>query len=152
MNDVTVLPSRNAVPMDQSLDALIAQLEAGWQTAETSSETSVAAIAVADDPADAPAPERRHARRLKPEEFPGGLRLTIVGVAESSIVNVSQTGALAETPQRLCPGRTVDVSVRLNGSRRVVRAVVIRCNVHAVAPRPLFRAALRFSEHLTEAE
>ena len=65
------------------------------------------------------------------------------------LVNLSATGLLAETSQRLCPGRTVDVFLRYGGIRRVLRATVIRSSMHAVAPTPIFRAALQFEDVLT---
>jgi hypothetical protein len=64
------------------------------------------------------------------------------------LVNLSSTGLLAETNQRLCPGRTVDVFLRYGGIRRVLRATVIRSTMHAVAPNPVFRAALQFEDVL----
>jgi len=48
----------------------------------------------------------------------------------------------------LCPGRTVDVFLRYGGIRRVLRATVIRSTMHAVAPNPVFRAALQFEDVL----
>jgi hypothetical protein len=64
------------------------------------------------------------------------------------LVNLSRTGLLAETNQRLCPGRTVDVFLRYGGVRKVLRATVIRSTMHAVAPNPVFRAALQFEDEL----
>lgn len=126
------------------LDDLIARLEADWQAATVSpgdDAVVVPATIVEDDPV-----ERRQARRLTPEEFAADLRLTVAGAAEAKTINLSATGVLTETTQRLCPGRVVDLFLRFNGVRRVVRARVVRCSVHAVSPRPLFRAALQFED------
>ena len=123
------------------LDDLISKLESEWQ------DGSRPALADAAGEAGATV-EKRRSRRRSPEEFGREVRLTIVGAAEASTVNLSETGALTETAQRLCPGRTVDIFLRIDGVRRVMRATVVRCSVHAVKPRPVFRAALQFAEAL----
>jgi len=92
--------------------------------------------------------ERRGAIRKEPHEFKSELRLAVAGFP-MRLVNLSSTGLLAETNQRLCPGRTVDVFLRYGGIRRVLRATVIRSTMHAVAPNPVFRAALQFEDVLT---
>ena len=91
--------------------------------------------------------ERRGAVRKEPHEFKSELRLAVAGFP-MRLVNLSSTGLLAETNQRLCPGRTVDVFLRYGGIRRVLRATVIRSTMHAVAPTPVFRAALQFEDVL----
>jgi hypothetical protein len=91
--------------------------------------------------------ERRGAVRKEPHEFKSELRLAVAGFP-MRLVNLSSTGLLAETNQRLCPGRTVDVFLRYGGIRRVLRATVIRSTMHAVAPNPVFRAALQFEDVL----
>ena len=91
--------------------------------------------------------ERRGAVRKEPHEFKSELRLAVAGFP-MRLVNLSSTGLLAETNQRLCPGRTVDVFLRYGGIRRVLRATVIRSTRHAVAPNPVFRAALQFEDVL----
>ena len=132
------------------LDDLISQLEAEWRGPADGDVGSSAPAGT--DASGRPVIEKRRSRRLKPEEFGREVRLTIVGAAEAATVNLSETGVLTETAQRLCPGRTVDVFVRIDGVRRVVRATVIRCSVHAVHPRPLFRAALQFAEAINHGE
>lgn len=107
--------------------------------------------AAKEEPPDAAAParvERRGAVRKEPHEFKSELRLAVAGFP-MRLVNLSSTGLLAETNQRLCPGRTVDVFLRYGGIRRVLRATVIRSTMHAVAPNPVFRAALQFEDVLT---
>lgn len=141
---------------EASLDDLIAGLEAAWQT-------PAPAPAVSDEPASGPVPaeepvvpialaepqpkERRAATRREPHEFKVELRLAVAGFP-MRLVNLSSTGLLAETSQRLCPGRTVDVFLRYGGVRKVLRATVIRSSMHAVAPTPVFRAALQFEDTL----
>ena len=131
-----------------SLDDLFADLEASLKPNAPS-----APEATKEDPPPpaAPAPggiERRRAVRREAHEFKTELRLAVAGFP-MKLVNLSSSGLLAETSQRLCPGRTVDVFLRYGGIRRVLRATVIRSSMHAVAPTPVFRAALQFEDVLT---
>ena len=133
-----------------SLDDLFAGLEASLKDTPSAK--------VAETPTDPPKEqtptstpgqvERRSAVRKEPHEFKSELRLAVAGFP-MRLVNLSSTGLLAETNQRLCPGRTVDVFLRYGGIRRVLRATVIRSTMHAVAPNPVFRAALQFEDVLT---
>ena len=133
-----------------SLDDLFAGLEASLK------DTPSAKVAeTSTDPPKEQTPtstpgqvERRGAVRKEPHEFKSELRLAVAGFP-MRLVNLSSTGLLAETNQRLCPGRTVDVFLRCGGIRRVLRATVIRSTMHAVAPNPVFRAALQFEDVLT---
>ena len=138
-----------------SLDDLFAGLEASLK--ETPSAGPAAAEPQPEpEPLKEQAPpspaggriERRGAVRKEPHEFKSELRLAVAGFP-MRLVNLSSTGLLAETNQRLCPGRTVDVFLRYGGIRRVLRATVIRSTMHAVAPNPVFRAALQFEDVLT---
>ena len=142
-----------------SLDDLFAGLEASLQQTPSSStpepvkEPEAAQALPALEPpteeaVEAPTRvERRGAVRKEPHEFKSELRLAVAGFP-MRLVNLSSTGLLAETNQRLCPGRTVDVFLRYGGIRRVLRATVIRSTMHAVAPTPVFRAALQFEDVL----
>ena len=134
---------------EASLDDLIAGLEASWQGAVTASRTpsEQPPASVAESQLPPPPPERRGAERREPHEFKVELRLAVAGFP-MRLVNLSSTGLLAETNQRLCPGRTVDVFLRYGGIRKVLRATVIRSSMHAVAPNPVFRAALQFEDTL----
>ena len=136
------------LPEEASLDDLIAGLEATWQgaaPAKTPPEQSSPALP--EEPVAPPRQERRGAERREPHEFKVELRLAVAGFP-MRLVNLSSTGLLAETNQRLCPGRTVDVFLRYGGVRKVLRATVIRSSMHAVAPNPVFRAALQFEDTL----
>jgi hypothetical protein len=116
----------------------IAGLEASWREPEAAAE-----------PEQAPSQEeRRRSQRRTPEDFKGDLRLAIAGFS-MRLVNLSSTGLLAETDQRLCPGHTVDVFLRYGGRRTVLKATVVRSLMHAVSPSPIFRTALQFQETLT---
>ena len=139
------------LPEEASLDDLIAGLEATWQTATP--PKAAAPEPPPPPPVEEPPPpptqrvERRGAARREPHEFKAELRLAVAGFP-MRLVNLSATGLLAETNQRLCPGRTVDVFLRYGGVRKVLRATVIRSSMHAVAPNPVFRAALQFEDTL----
>jgi len=143
------------LPEEASLDDLIAGLEATWQTATP--PKAAAPEPPPPPPVEEPLPppppppaqreERRGAARREPHEFKAELRLAVAGFP-MRLVNLSATGLLAETNQRLCPGRTVDVFLRYGGVRKVLRATVIRSSMHAVAPNPVFRAALQFEDTL----
>jgi PilZ domain-containing protein len=129
-----------------SLDDLFAGLEASLKTdAPGPSAHDTKREEAPSVPARA---ERRRAVRREAHEFKTELRLAVAGFP-MKLVNLSATGLLAETSQRLCPGRTVDVFLRYGGIRRVLRATVIRSSMHAVAPTPVFRAALQFEDMLT---
>lgn len=108
-------------------------------------------VGAPEAPPESPSPdegrERRGATRREAHEFKADLRLAVAGFP-MQLVNLSRTGLLAETNQRLCPGRTVDVFLRYGGVRKVLRATVIRSTMHAVAPNPVFRAALQFEDEL----
>jgi len=138
------------LPEEASLDDLIAGLEASWQgTGAPKLEAEPPAPSV-EQPLTQPPPqrkERRGAERREPHQFKVELRLAVAGFP-MRLVNLSSTGLLAETNQRLCPGRTVDVFLRYGGVRKVLRATVIRSSMHAVAPNPVFRAALQFEDTL----
>lgn len=138
------------LPEEASLDDLFAGLEASLKSAP---EPTPHPEPVKPPQAELPTPpppqrqERRGAERREPHEFKVELRLAVAGFP-MRLVNLSSTGLLAETNQRLCPGRTVDVFLRYGGVRKVLRATVIRSSMHAVAPNPVFRAALQFEDAL----
>jgi hypothetical protein len=137
------------LPEEASLDDLIAGLEASWPggSAQASPAEPPPPAAVEVPPPPPPREERRGAERKEPHQFKVELRLAVAGFP-MRLVNLSSTGLLAETNQRLCPGRTVDVFLRYGGVRKVLRATVIRSSMHAVAPNPVFRAALQFEDAL----
>jgi hypothetical protein len=138
-----------------SLDDLFAGLEASLKEVPSGKDSEPAHQAAPvqseapeeEAPAEPARVERRGAVRKEPHEFKSELRLAVAGFP-MRLVNLSSTGLLAETNQRLCPGRTVDVFLRYGGIRRVLRATVIRSTMHAVAPNPVFRAALQFEDVL----
>ena len=137
------------IPEEASLDGLIAGLEASSQKPPQPNLTGgLPALAQPRNVEPAPRKERRGARRYEAERFKVELRLAVAGFP-MRLVNLSATGLLAETSQRLSPGRTVDVFLRYGGVRKVLRATVMRSTMHAVAPSPVFRAALQFEDTLT---
>jgi hypothetical protein len=145
----TESPTADAEPIVAEADAVIVTEEPATEAMEAPLEAAPAADASPAGPATAEAdgPERRGAIRRDAHEFKGELRLAVAGFP-MHLVNLSRTGLLAETNQRLCPGRTVDVFLRYGGVRKVLRATVIRSTMHAVAPNPVFRAALQFEDEL----
>jgi PilZ domain len=142
------------LPQEASLDDLIAGLEASWKVGP---KPKTEPLEPKGEPPEQPQAEisppqpqrqeRRGAERREPHEFKVELRLAVAGFP-MRLVNLSSSGLLAETNQRLCPGRTVDVFLRYGGVRKVLRATVIRSSMHAVAPNPVFRAALQFEDAL----
>lgn len=127
---------------DLNLDALFAGLEPEPETppAKTTATKD-------DEPADGP--ERRKAQRLTAKDLGREVRLTIPGAAQTALVNISETGVLVETTRRLCPGKTTDVFVRLNGERRPMRVTIIRSTLHSLVPVPVYRTALHFDKVLS---
>jgi PilZ domain len=151
MSDPLPDPDEESVvklPEEASLDDLLAGLEASRQTPEVpKGPPEQPTPAPVEAPPPAQRQERRGAERKEPHEFKAELRLAVAGFP-MRLINLSSTGLLAETNQRLCPGRTVDVFLRYGGVRKVLRATVIRSSMHAVAPNPVFRAALQFEDTL----
>jgi hypothetical protein len=94
--------------------------------------------------------ERRAARRWDPSELSGDIRLTIPGVANVLLVNISETGVLIETSCPLKPGMTANLFVRLNGKRHALRAVTVRSALHTITSKSeaVYRTALRFDTPL----
>lgn len=137
------------LPDEASLDDLIAGLESTWKGPSSPKPREEPPKLTQEEtpPPTAQRQERRGAERREPHEFKVELRLAVAGFP-MRLVNLSSTGLLAETNQRLCPGRTVDVFLRYGGVRKVLRATVIRSSMHAVAPNPIFRAALQFEDAL----
>jgi len=136
------------LPDEASLDDLIAGLESTWKgPSSPKPQEEPPKLTEETPPPAAQRQERRGAERREPHEFKVELRLAVAGFP-MRLVNLSSTGLLAETNQRLCPGRTVDVFLRYGGVRKVLRATVIRSSMHAVAPNPIFRAALQFEDAL----
>ncbi len=136
----------NSVPGSGSqsageLDDLFARLEAEL----SSTPPAEPGAAAADEGGPAPA-ERRVATRRTPEEFAGNLRVTVPGAADARPIDLSETGFLLETSNRLRPGSIVEVFLRFNGVRQVLRATIVRSVVHSLTPKPLFRTAFKFEE------
>jgi hypothetical protein len=90
--------------------------------------------------------DRRLSPRLDPDTVGLDVRITVRGAAAAKPVNLSETGALAETTSRLLPGTVVELLIQIDGVRHLVRATIVRSVVHALSPRPVFRTAFRFEE------
>ena len=125
---------------DLNLDALFAAFEP--EPVEPAASEGTA------EPAGASGADRRQAQRMTAQDLGREVRLTIPGAAQTALVNISETGVLVETTRRLCPGKTTDVFVRLNGERRPMRVTIIRSTLHSLVPVPLYRTALQFDKIL----
>jgi len=89
--------------------------------------------------------ERRAAARRTPapDEPLSCARLRTGG--ELTVVDISDAGALVESPTRLLPGTHVEVHVVTREGRTLVRSRVTRASVHAITADTLrYRAALAF--------
>jgi hypothetical protein len=131
---------------DLNIDALIASLDSTREPEPRSAppppDTAPATAGYTE--------ERRSARRRDHTELSGDIRMTIPGVPDILMVNISETGALIETSRRLSPGVAADLFVRLNGKRYTVRAMTIRSTLHTIASggRVVYRTALQFDKQL----
>lgn len=132
---------------DLNIDGLLARLEAeAAQPASAPPAASSAVPATSSPKSD----ERRTARRRERHELSGDIRLTIPGVSNILMVNISETGVLIETSRRLSPGMTADLFVRLNGTRHAMRATTVRSTFHAIRSKSevVYRTALQFDRLL----
>jgi hypothetical protein len=124
-------------PLDSTdLDAVFAQLEA--QVAQEATPAPLPETTAAVD-------DRRDAQRLDASYLAGDVRLSIRGGADARTVDLSETGALAETTSRLRPGGVVELLLQVDGVRRLIRATVVRSTVHSLGP-TIFRTAFKFEE------
>lgn len=145
---MTDIPSRLA---DLNIDGLLARLEADAAPKPASASAAPAAgSSPAPAPSSASSDDRRAARRRERGELSGDIRLTIPGVSNILMVNISETGVLIETSRRLSPGMTADLYVRLNGKRHALRATTVRSTFHAIRSKSevVYRTALHFDRRL----
>ncbi len=119
------------------LDAVFAQLEAQLAQPDAPPPHVPDTAAAVDDRRDAP--------RMDASRLGGDVRLSIRGGADARAVDVSETGALAETTSRLRPGGVVELLLQIDGVRRLIRATVVRSTVHSLGP-TIFRTAFKFDE------
>ena len=125
-------------PIDSlDLDAVFAQLEAQLSQGDTTPAPLPETTAAVDD--------RRDSQRLDASSLSGDVRLSIRGGADARTVDLSETGALAETTSRLRPGGVVELLLQVDGVRRLIRATVVRSTVHSLGP-TIFRTAFKFEE------
>lgn len=156
------------VPADSDRDTVITHADIGTLLADLNIDSLLASLDIdallasldgTPEPQSAPPPdtatpsaadERRAARRRDLNELSGDIRMTIPGVSDILMVNISEMGALIETSRRLNPGVTADLFVRLNGTRHAVRAMTIRSTLHAITSGGVvvYRTALQFDKRL----
>jgi hypothetical protein len=96
--------------------------------------------------------ERRAAQRVALASLSEQVALLVAGSSEPTVVNISATGVLIETAQRLCPGRAVDILMRLGNHLEKARAHVVRSQLLAITPATMFEVALRFERQTTPAD
>ena len=125
------------------LDAFFAALES-----ELSPGSALEPVQAAPAATVAAVEERRAANRLPPSEVAGDIRLSIRGGADARPIDISKTGILAETTTRLRPGSHVELILRINGERRLLRATIVRSSVYSLGP-TLFRTAFKFEQPTT---
>jgi len=67
---------------------------------------------------------------------------------EAALINLCTLGALIELRRPIAPGLRVDVQLTQNTARLIVRALVLRCSVRAIAALEgvTYEAALLFDE------
>lgn len=143
-DNVVTIGDVEALLADLNIDSLLASLDS---TPEPQSAPPPRDTALTTPP---PTDERRSARRREPNELSGDIRMTIPGVSDILMVNISEMGALIETSRRLSPGVTADLFVRLNGKRHAVRAMTVRSRLHAITSdgAVVYRTALQFDKRL----
>jgi hypothetical protein len=126
---------------DFDIDALLSELDPDSAT-QTSPGGALPAMPQTE--------ERRAARRWERSELSGDIRVTVPGVSDILMVNISETGVLIETNRALKPGTTANLFVRLNGTRHALRAVTVRSTIHTITSKSevVYRTALRFDTPL----
>ena len=72
------------------------------------------------------------------------ITVTLPGRRAAKVQDVSATGVLLETPQRLCPGRGVEILISYGARQVLLVAIVMRATLRALKPEPIYRVALQF--------
>src|SRR6185436_6996351 len=95
---------------------------------------------------------RRRAPRLRAEDVPWIVTVRVGYGNAGRLVDISRTGLLLETSDRLRPGQRGLMTFGLEGNRsEQVASHIVRSNLVALARdgKPLYRAAFLFEEELT---
>jgi hypothetical protein len=93
--------------------------------------------------------ERRQASRRRRVEDHGVVALRIRPGHPAVVVDVSNGGALIETPRRLLPGHAVELIMETGTNKIAVRGHVLRSSVACVRPMSIsYRAAIGFERAL----
>jgi hypothetical protein len=94
-------------------------------------------------------PDRRHERRRYAAEEHGIVSVRVRPGIQARLLDVSASGALLETTQRLLPGRHVHVQLACPSLATTVRSRVIRCHVHRITAECIrYRCGVRFDRSL----
>ena len=91
---------------------------------------------------------RRTGRRRSVEEH-GIVAARVRPGHEVSMIDVSAGGALVETDHRLLPGTSVELHLKTENRRAIVRGSVLRCTIVRLHPSSVcYRGAVGFDRHL----
>jgi hypothetical protein len=99
-----------------------------------------------ENPAD-----RRKAPRLKAEDVPWIVTVRLGNGDAARLVDISRTGLLLETKERLRPGQKGTMTLGLAGGRSAhVQSLVVRSNLVAISHDaiPIYQAAILFAREL----
>ena len=93
--------------------------------------------------------DRRRTRRRRSVEEHGIVAARVRPGYEVSIIDVSAGGALVETDHRLLPGTSVELHLKTENRRAIVRGSVLRCAIVRLHPSSVcYRGAVGFDRHL----
>ena len=93
--------------------------------------------------------DRRRTRRRRSVEEHGIVAARVRPGHEVSLVDVSAGGALVETDHRLLPGTSVELQLKTENRRAIVRGSVLRCAIVRLRPSSVcYRGAVGFDGHL----
>lgn len=98
------------------------------------------------------ATERRRASRRTPAVDESLSQIRLRAGRQLAVIDVSDTGVMAEGEMRLLPGTHVEVHLVTRNGRELVRSRVVRAFVHHLcATRVLYRGALTFDRSVQTA-
>lgn len=93
--------------------------------------------------------ERRLSQRRQSIEEHGIVSVRVRPGVEASIVDVSASGVLVETPRRLLPGTAIEIHFERDKRLAAVRGRVLRCAIVRLGPSSVcYRGAVLFDRHL----
>jgi CheY-like chemotaxis protein len=137
-------------PLQDRLEtlALLSRAESGWLVPAPVRDAAAAMHRSASGGLDQ-RPDRRRARRRRPEDLPLRWQLQLAGAPDINIVNISTSGVLLETGTQLVPGTIMDLQLlgqdrKLNVPARMIRTEVVSADPLGVR----YRVAAAFAREL----